>query len=257
MDQPPAQKLLGQHFLRSARVLRQIIAAADLQSGETVLEVGPGRGILPNALLATGARVVAVEKDRRLIPLLAEKFAAATSSGQLQLVEADIRDLGLSSVGLKNNSYSIVANLPYYLTGQFLRQFLTAAIKPNKMVIMVQAEVAKRIIAADGRESLLSLSVKVYGQPRLVATVPAGSFSPPPKVDSAIIKIENITDKLLHEVGGKHFFDLISRGFAHKRKLLKSNLACSEEILLAGGVGPQARAEELKLEQWLCLAQKI
>lgn len=263
------KKSLGQHFLRNQALLQRIAEAARLAPDDTVLEVGPGEGTLTELLLQRAGRVIAIEKDDRLIPVLRQKFAAEVASGKFALIHDDILklDLGFMIYDLR---FKIVANIPYYITGNFLRKFLQETERqPASMTLLLQKEVAKRIVAADGRESLLSISVKAYGAPRYIATVQAGSFSPPPKVDSAIITIENISRGLFSDAHTepsavtrlslvrkreKKFFTLLKRGFAHPRKLLASNLGIAPRTLAACGIAPRARAENLSLAQWKSLA---
>lgn len=248
-----AKKSLGQNFLTSVGAVQKIVAASDYAPGLTVLEVGPGRGVLTEALLQKFDKVVAVEKDRDLILFLEEKFAEEIRSGQLTLIEGDILELKPSDLNLKD--YSIIANIPYYITGQFLRLWLSHA--PKYMVLMLQKEVAKRIVAVpstssgQAKESLLSISVKLYGQPEYIETVKRGSFNPAPNVDSAILKIANIRNP---DVDENRFFTILKTGFAHKRKLLASNLGKNaENSLQKCSIDPKSRAESLKLEDWKCL----
>ena len=251
-----AKKSLGQHWLTDQTARATIIAAANLKAGETALEIGPGEGFLTGALFQTSARVIAVEKDARLISLLTEKFSEEINSGRLTLIHDDITDFNFS---LLTFNFKLIANIPYYLTGQILRQFLTAENQPTSMTLMLQKEVAERIVARDGRESLLSTSVKCYGIPRYVRTVPRGAFRPAPKVDSAILQIENISrDRFIkNEITEAEFFALLHRGFAAKRKMLRTKLQLPEEKLLACSVNPKDRAENLTVEQWFCLAKII
>jgi len=253
------KKSLGQHFLKSEKVLQIIIETARLTpptgGGETVLEVGPGTGILTTALLAAGARVVAVEKDDRLITFLQNKFATEIKNGKFILIHDDILKF-IPSSKLEANAYKLIANLPYYLTGQILRQFLTADHQPQMMILMLQKEVAERIVARDGKESILSISVKAYGEPHYITAVAAGNFDPPPKVDSAIILIDQINKNNFCEITEEKFFKLLKQGFAGKRKMLKNNLKISSEIFKQCKISPAARAENLNLNQWLCLAKK-
>ena len=249
------KKSLGQYFLRSEGALRKIVAAAHLTPGETVLEVGPGEGVLTARLLGAGARVVAVEKDARLIPLLQEKFFSEITSGRLTLIQQDILLFNPLAYQLLAMSYKLVANLPYYITGAFLKKFLSTQEQPSRMVLLLQKEVAKRIIAADGKESILSISVKAYGMPHYIDTVKAGSFSPPPKVDSAIIAIENISRNLFADVAEEEkFFALLKKGFSKKRKLLRSVLGVSLEVFEHCGISTNARPENLTRAEWKCLA---
>lgn len=273
---PPAKKSLGQHFLRNPRILQRIADAAALSLADTVLEVGPGEGTLTELLLQRAGTVIAVEKDDRLIPILKQKFAKELAIGKLELIRADILTLDTKRYTLNAKRWKVVANLPYYITGAFLRKFLQeVAQPPSSMTLLLQKEVAKRIVAADGRESILSLSVKAYGTPRYVDTVKAGAFSPPPKVDSAIIAIEDISKESFRMKDGHHpasrlqddahqvrrrekqFFELLKKGFAHPRKLLSSNLHISKQKLLECGIEEKSRAENLTLQQWRSLVTNV
>ncbi len=184
------KKSLGQHFLHDAYYLALIVEAAEVTAGERILEIGPGEGVLTRELLAHGAVVTAIEKDRRLIPLLEETFAKEISEKKLFLIESDV--LELDAAALIASPYKLVANIPYYITGAIMEKFLSSESQPSTMTLLVQREVAERI-ARGPKESILSLSVKAYGEPKYVKTVPAGAFSPPPEVDSAIITIKNIS----------------------------------------------------------------
>lgn len=260
-----AKKSLGQNFLNSKKVLSDIVREANMVGGEeVVLEVGPGKGALTEALLSSGRRVMAVEKDDRLIPYLKEKFHAEIDSGKLEIVHRDVLNLDPKDHHMKDGGYSIVANIPYYITGLFLRKFLSGKVKPRRMILMLQKEVARRIVAKDGKESLLSLSVKVFGEPKYIKTVQAGAFSPAPAVDSAILLIENISKNFFDNDPGREekFFELIKAGFAHKRKFLIGNLRGSketagiswEERFRRSHLSEKSRAEDLGLEDWRDLA---
>ncbi len=254
------KKSLGQNFLTSQSVVDKIVETANLDSKDVVLEVGPGKGVLTQALLEKVGKVVAVEKDDALIYILKEKFAKEIEEGRLILVNDDILDFDLPcrQAGPQLSDSKIVANIPYYITGEFLRKTLSADVQPSQMVLLVQKEVAERV-ARSKKESILSLSVKAYGQPKYIQTVKAGSFNPAPKVDSAVLSIENISRDFFKEVNEEKFFKVIKTGFAHKRKLLLSNLSVlkeKEEIKKAfteAQINEKARAEELSLEQWLQL----
>ncbi len=246
-----AKKSLGQNFLKSKAAVQQILKAAELSKGDTVLEVGPGKGVLTEGLLESGANVIAIEKDDRLIEFLNEKFQNEISSGQLKIINQDILDFDPSI--LAKTPYKLVANIPYYITGVLLRKFLENNTQPERMVLMLQKEVAKRIVASDKKESILSISVKAYGTPKYIGTVPARYFSPAPKVDSAILQISNISKKLFtkNSITEEKFFEILKTGFAHKRKLLKGNLGYQPE-----NVAQLARAEDITLETWLDISQK-
>lgn len=261
----PAKKSLGQHFLNSPAALAKIVEAAGLHAGERALEIGPGTGILTKALLDAGARVAAVEKDDRAYALLNEKLSAEIASGALSLFSGDILETDLPALGLSSGGYKLVANIPYYITGMILERFLEHEPRPSSMVLLVQKEVADRIVARDGKESILSISVKAFGAPQVVAKVPRGAFVPPPDVDSAIIKIDSISDAQFREKDLKirRFFDIVKTGFAHKRKYLKRNLesVAAREALDAAwaalGMDDKVRAEEISADQWFAIAERI
>ncbi len=243
-----AKKSLGQHFLRSTRALDAITEAAKLVPGEVVLEIGPGEGVLTERLLTSNARVIAVEKDDRLFAVLRQKFPA------LELMHGDILDLKIED--LKIEDYKLVANIPYNITGAILEKFLSAEHQPELMVLLVQDEVAKRIAARDGKESILSISVKAYGTPRYVEKVLAGSFAPPPKVNSAIIAIEGISKAFFQGFSEEFFFRVLKTGFSSKRKKLSSNLSVvfdKESVTKAFEtlhLDPNTRAEDVSLTIW-------
>ncbi len=260
-----AKKSLGQNWLKSETAIKEIIKAADLKEGEQVLEIGPGRGSLTKALIEAGAKVLAIEKDDDLIDELLEEFADEINDKKLFIARGDILTVNASKLFVQEN-YKLVANIPYYITGQVIRKFLSEEInQPSRLVLMVQKEVARRILANDKRESLLSISVKAYGIPKYIKTVPAGAFEPKPKIDSAILLIENISRKFFEDIsagseqsqGEEKFFRVLKKGFSQKRKLLKSNLEVDEKILLACDIPAKARAENLSLADWKCLTSKI
>lgn len=250
-----AKKYLGQHFLHSPTALQQILKAGDLKQNETVLEIGPGRGALTQTLLTQAGKVLAIEKDRELIDYLHERFANELKEKKLSLIEGDVLESDPGT--LLQRPYKLIANIPYYITGAIIRHFLSARAQPTLMVLLIQKEVAERIVAADGKESLLSLSVKVFGEPSVVGYVPAGAFSPPPSVDSAILKVSNISRERLQGVNESVFFELLHKGFGSKRKMLKGNLKISVETLISCGIPEKARAEDVTLKQWLSLTQKL
>lgn len=236
--------------------MRAIVEAGDLSPADTVLEIGPGEGVLTAALLEKAGRVVAVEKDERLVAFLNEKFAEAIRNQRLEILNEDILHFDLSDLKLTAGNWRLIANIPYYLTGQIFRKFLETENQPSLAVLLVQKEVAERIVARNKKESLLSISVKAFGEPKIIKTVPAGAFHPRPKVDSAILKIANISRARLGDLETSAFFALLRQGFAHPRKLLTGNLSCSTESLATCKINPKARAEDLGLHDWLCL-QKI
>ena len=264
-----AKKSLGQNFLRSTSVLRSIVEAGGVVPTDTVLEIGPGKGALTEALLATGANVVAIEKDRLLMPYLSEKFQTEISGGKLKLIEGDVLEFNPKDANLKSDKYKLIANIPYYITGAILEKFLEAEVRPSCIVFLVQKEVADRIVARDKKESILSISVKAFGVPKLVLKVSKKAFSPQPKVDSAVLLIGNITHtyfdgwKIPENIAIRKFFDIIHAGFAHKRKLLARNLekVAGKELIsktfMELELSSSVRAEDLSPEKWLALALSL
>ncbi len=257
-----AKKSLGQHFLRSNSAIKAIVASGEVGVGDTVLEIGPGEGVLTSALLATGAKIIAVEFDTDLIPILSEKFAKEISSRQFELIEKDIMKWSPADYGLKSGSYKLIANIPYYITGAIFEKFLTEKNPPSCMVVLIQKEVATRIVARDNKESILSLSVKAFGTPKITAKVPASAFRPAPKVDSAVLAVTNISQQNFDDgISPSSFFDVVHAAFAHKRKLLARNLekvAKKEDIQRAFSeleLSPNTRAEDLSLPVWLKLTR--
>lgn len=259
----PAKKSLGQNFLHSMGAVHAMVEASRVTKDDTVLEIGPGKGVLTEFLLKTGARVIAVEKDDRMIPHLSERFGKEVVSSQFQLVHGDILELSPEKLDLAGKNYKIVANIPYYITGELIQKFLETNTQPSLMTLMLQKEVAKRIVAKDEKESILSLSVKAYGTPYYVQTVSAGSFNPVPSVDSAILLIDNISSDFADTSAQKRFFTIIKAGFAHKRKKLIRNLeTVAEKMILEKAFSDQnlsldTRAEDLDLKQWKTLAQAL
>lgn len=267
-----AKKSLGQHFLHDQNAIADILMAARIRVGDKVLEIGPGTGILTDSLLKAGAHVLAYEKDDRAIPILKDKFATQIKSGQLNIIHGDYLESDTSDIIGTKHSYKIVANIPYYITGAIMQKALEATVQPELMVLMVQKEVADRIVAIDGKHSILSLSVWLFGEPGIIRYVPAESFSPPPKVDSAIILIDKINNDFFNKIQGSNpvspnlsqvyekVFKIIHTGFAHKRKFLFSNLSSltdfanftrlSDEL---SGMNPKIRPEDLSVGDWKTL----
>lgn len=191
-----SKKSLGQHFLKSHAVVQKMVETAAISREDIVLEIGPGKGVLTKALLECVGKVIAVEKDEQLRPFLENLFQEEIKKGTLELIFGDILQFTKEKPLYKGSSfvkYKVVANIPYYITGEFLRAFLSGDFQPKSMTLLAQKEVAERIVASDGKESVLSISVKTYGVPTYVQTVLAHEFLPPPKVDSAILHISDIS----------------------------------------------------------------
>lgn len=229
------KKSLGQHFLNHRSHLNAVADAADIKTGEVVVEIGPGEGTLTAVLLERGAKVVALEKDSRLIDVLKEKF-----KGQhFKVIEGDALEYEPT---FKN--YKVVGNVPYYITGALFKKFLSSTKQPSTLVFLVQKEVAERI-AREKKESILSLSVKAYGTPKYIKTVPKGAFVPPPKVDSAILLVSGISRKnFKSKKAEEKFFELIKKAFGQKRKMLRATIS----------IDSSSRPEDLSLSEWLELS---
>lgn len=254
-----AKKSLGQNFLKSKSALAAMITAGSVTDTDTILEIGPGKGALTKALLEAGATVVAVEKDETLVTYLNELFPQEIKTKKLTLSTNDILNTTTKKLGLPKK-YKVIANIPYYITGEIIRFFLTQKEKPDTMVLLVQKEVAERIVCRDRKESILSLSVKAYGTPKYIQTVSKKYFSPSPKVDSAIIAITHISQTAFKSTLDEElFFITIKTAFKSKRKKVISNLVplykkeLLEDFFQKHSLGIHARAETIPFEIWLDL----
>lgn len=246
------KKHLGQNFLTRDKYPILMAEAANVTKKDTVLEIGPGKGILTKTLLQKAGQVVSIEKDAKLVDFLKESFEKEIKQKNFILINDDIKKVNLQKI--INGKYKLVANIPYYLTGEIIRNFLTTKKQPISITLMVQKEVAKRIVSKE-KESLLSLSVKAYGEPKIIASVPAGNFHPKPKVDSAIIQISKISRKFFNVVKEEGFFEILHAGFSHKRKILIKNLGGFgkekvKEIFEKENLDKNLRAEDVNLLTW-------
>ncbi len=266
-------KHLGQNFLIDKSVLRKIISAADLSKDDVVLEVGPGLGILTLELAKQVKKVIAVEKDGKMIEVL-KNILADEKIKNVEIIRGDILKTDISSFkfsarggsssGGQVSSFKVVANIPYYLTSPLIRKFLEMPQRPESMVLMIQKEVAQRICAKPPRMSLLSVSVQFYAEPKIISYVSKKSFLPQPKVDSAIIKIAPKATPIrgLHADDADIFFRVARASFAHPRKQLLNNLSTglklsrekTTEIILETGLKPTARPSELSVDNYMDLA---
>jgi 16S rRNA (adenine1518-N6/adenine1519-N6)-dimethyltransferase len=258
------KKQFGQNFLTSIPARNAIIASGELSSHDTVLEIGPGKGFLTKGLLESGAHVIALEKDRDLLPLLHESFSSYVTSENLTLIEGDVLSFEPKDYKLQTADYKLIANIPYYITGAIISRFLAYVDSPSLMVILIQKEVAERIVARDSKESLLSLSVKAYGEPKIVYRVSAGSFFPAPKVDSAVLQIKNISRKnFINRYHEELFFKAIHAGFSQKRKIMLKQLQEAfpekniRELFLSISLNEKVRAEDVTLATWLHLSRLL
>jgi 16S rRNA (adenine1518-N6/adenine1519-N6)-dimethyltransferase len=254
-------KRLGQNFLVDQHALRKIIQAANLQKDETILEVGAGLGSLTQLLAQSVKEVMAIEFDKRLIPALR---AVLQNSQNVRIIEADVLKLDIEEL-VNRSAYSVVANIPYYLTSALIRKLLEVPNRAERIVLTIQREVAERILAPPGKYGLLTLSVRMYGDPHIAGIIPASAFYPKPKVESAILSIQLPTSPRVHDELIPIVFKLAKAGFGQKRKQLRNSLSSGlgmntevvEQTLLSVGIDPKRRPQELSLEEWTALAEKI
>lgn len=245
---------LGQNFLINENIARKIAESAHLSSADNILEIGPGKGILTKYLTESAGKILAVEVDKNLIRHLQSRLKKNNDA----VVEGDILKINLPKLIRENNfeNYRVVANLPYYITSKIIRLLLETAIPPTEMILMVQKEVGERIVALDGKESILSISVKFYADLEILFYVPRENFEPAPEVDSAVIRIKR--NVKFSDVAIKKFFALVRAGFSAKRKTLANNLSASFhipkvsvfEILKKADLEPTVRAERLEVDDW-------
>jgi len=257
---------LGQNFLFDEGLLGRIVAAADFAPGDETLEVGPGLGSLTRQLAQAAGRVVAVELDGRLIPVLRYELE---SFANVELVQADI--LSFDPSQWFATPYIMVANVPYYITGAILRHLLNSRPRPRRMIMTVQREVADRLTAIPPHMSLLAVSVQYYGGVRFIGAVKAGAFWPRPEVDSAVVRIDVDERRLSGEAGEQGrkgeeeaFFRVVRAGFSEKRKQLKNNLRrlgpddmAIAAALETAGIDGKRRAETLSVAEWQTLTSAL
>jgi 16S rRNA (adenine1518-N6/adenine1519-N6)-dimethyltransferase len=249
-----ADKRLGQNFLQDPYALEKIVHAAEIHPTDTVLEIGPGLGSLTRYLAAAAQKVVAVELDDRLFPPLETNIAPYRN---VNLVHGDVLEIELNEI-IEQQDYLVVANIPYYITSALIRHLLESNLKPRRIVLTIQKEVAERICARPGDLSMLALSVQVYGQPHIATHIPAGAFFPAPKVDSSVLVVDIYPSPRVDEKSLDIFFQLIKAGFGQKRKKLRNSISAgmrqtpteTEKLLRAADIDPQRRAETLSLEEW-------
>lgn len=258
-----ARKSLAQHFLVDREILSRIVVAADVGSEETVVEVGAGLGVLTRELAARARTVVAVEVDEKLCLHLRENLQPYPN---VTIVCADVLAVSPASLLEKAGArapYAVVANLPYYNAAPVLRHFLEGDLPPKRLVVMLQREVAESIAAGPGKMSLLGVAVQFYGSPRLLFGVPAQAFYPPPKVQSAILRIDVAEGPRVEVPDAASFFEVVRAGFNAPRKQLRNSLAQglrvppaeAEALLAAAGIDSRRRPQELALEDWAALCR--
>jgi 16S rRNA (adenine1518-N6/adenine1519-N6)-dimethyltransferase len=255
------QKRLGQVFLKDQGVIKKIVHTGEIKPKDQVLEIGPGKGILTQSLIETGANIVAIEKDRELVEFLKNKFKNHLN---LKIVYGDIRDF------LKNNqnrklkgNYKVIGNIPYYLTSHLIQILLELENQPQDIILMIQKEVAKRIVEQPPKMNLLAASVRFYAKPEIICYVSKTSFSPKPKIDSAVIKITPIkTKENTNKILAKKFFTIAKAGFKQPRKLLINNLSNNLKIEKENikkayqslNISLDSRAQDLSINKWISLS---
>ncbi len=252
------KKELGQHWLHDQRILREIAEAAQLQTSDFVLEIGPGLGTLTEELLHQAGKVTALEFDHSLISQLNARFFKQQN---VHIVEGDIRTFDFSTLPA---GYKIVANIPYYLTSHLIRSISETVNMPKTAVLLIQKEVAERLCAKPGQMSILAVTAQYYFDCTLGIEVPAVYFTPPPKVDSQVVILQSKPRKALAQNEEKEFFRLVKAGFSEKRKTLRNSLSgglriskeSAETLLRSAGVDPGLRAQALSLDVWYQLYQQ-
>ncbi len=268
------RKALGQNFLSDPALLARIAAGAESGPEDTVLEIGAGLGALTQELARRAGKVIAVETDPHLIAVLQDTLGALP---QVRLVQGDILTLDIPTLlemeapsapplwGTRLEHFHVVANLPYYITAAVLRHLLEAPVRPARLVVTVQREVAERLVAGPGEMSLLTVSAQFYGAPRLLFRIKPGAFYPPPQVESAVVRLDTYAQPPVPVDDVSWFFTVVRAGFAQKRKQLRNTLASAlrrpaaevEAALHRAGLDPTRRAETLTLEEWARLSQAL
>jgi 16S rRNA (adenine1518-N6/adenine1519-N6)-dimethyltransferase len=275
-----AKKSLGQNFLKNTSIIEKIVEAGEIGVGDIILEIGPGTGAMTEVILrhidalekGSEAKLIAIEKDSRAISILEAKFKAYIEKGMLQVIEGDFLEMNIGKILKK--PYKIIANIPYYITGAIIRKALEDQTKPKTAIFLVQKEVAERITRKEesgsgkiGRikSNILAESISAFGTAEYLFTVAKGNFVPMPKVDSAAIRISEISNTRFETSGVSEeaFFKIMKAGFSHKRKKAISNLKeyfekkQLEDIFLHEGINIDARAEEINTDTWFVIAKKL
>jgi len=255
-------KRLGQNFLIDKLAIKKFLKAVNLKSGDIVLEIGPGIGNLTGELAKKVRKVIAIEKDPKMINILKD---TTKEFKNIKIIQGDILKTNLKSKILNLKSYKVVANLPYYITAPVIRKFLESENRPEEMVLIIQKEVAQRICALPPQMNLLAVSVQFYAKPKIISYISKKSFWPSPKVDSAIIRIDPQMNTDKKRINAGLFFKIVRVGFSQPRKQIVNNLTKmlkfnKEQVnlrLLENNIQPQQRAETLNIKDWLNLAKTL
>jgi 16S rRNA (adenine1518-N6/adenine1519-N6)-dimethyltransferase len=255
-------KGLGQNFLVDRVILDRIVAAAELTPNDVVLEIGAGLGTLTERLAQEAGRVVAVELDERMIDVLRE---ALSGYDNVTLIQGDILALDPAQLVQPATAYTVVANLPYYITSAALRHLLESTRRPQRLVVTVQREVAERIVARPGQMSLLAVSVQLFGEPQLLFRIKSGSFYPSPGVESAVVRVDMHDSPVVSVEDTRSFFRVVRAGFAQRRKQLRNTLSAGLHMpaeavatrLQEAGIDPKRRAQTMNLEEWARIVQAL
>ena len=258
---PPPRKRLGQHFLSNPRILARIADALELAPGETVVEVGPGRGALTEQLRSRAGRVIAIELDRVLAERLRQRYAG---DPQVHIVEGDVLDVPLGS--LAGGPYALVGNVPYYITTPIVFHALESP-RPSRAVLLVQREVAERMTAAPGTRAYgaLTVNLRALARVELLFGVPAGAFHPPPRVESAVVRITPLATPAIAADDEGAFRALVQASFGMRRKQMRRVLRsvaaldadAATRVLAEVGIAPEARPETLDVETFVRLAERL
>ena len=259
------RKGLGQHFLTDPNILADIVAAADLPEQAVVIEIGPGPGTLTAALAPVAGRLIAIELDAQLAAMLAELYADWPNVHILpgDALQMEPKDVLEQTGGVA--PYFVLGNIPYYITSPLLRHFLEAEPRPQRMVFTLQLEVARRICARPPHMSVLAIAVQTYAQATIVRKLPPGAFTPPPKVHSAVLRLDVLPQPLVPADVRDKFFRVVKAGFGQKRKTLRNSLSAGlglspdtiVDALRSVGIDPKQRAQELDIPQWLALTRAL
>lgn len=261
-----AKKSLGQNFLKDAAVVQRIVEDAQISSEDVVVEIGPGKGVMTEQLAQYAKKVIAIELDDRLIPILQEKFEKEKN---VTVIHGDILQINLPKLvtdhELQSSGYKVVANIPYYITAPIVRLLLETQYPAKEIILMVQKEVAERIAAKPGEMSILAVAVQYYAKAEVLFEVSKKSFDPEPQVDSAIIKIVTNNQSSVTKEETKRFFQVVRGGFSAKRKTLANNLSNSlhikkpevEKMLEDLGFSKNTRAQELSVEDWQKITENV